>query len=548
MENNNLQSVRNNVKPWHPAIMTPMAGQLTSTVTRVTQEFLVEINNVDVKIAEYLKMARKDPVVRSCIELKCLRAALMLGRYRHKDAFIQKWVQSNFDTIEGSLAHKVGRMAAAMALGFSASEIVFSNTNRGSLGEWRLTNLNILDQTRISFEGKKGKVENLLYQESDGDKLAIPYKKIIHIVNGYSANMGEFDAVYGDAESGTAYQYYKAKQAILTEMMVAAKNNASGIWIGKADSNETVQVVDSRGNPIYNSDGSPKTEPAALSLLKQLLNIESNSVLVTDIKNQVQPMSVDSKEGFWQITLNILDAAIMRAYSVPELVFKEGSGNFGINGIGKQHVLLMDAQIESIVVQIRDQLIEKVVKPLLIWNFGVTDDYGTFGLDPVEDPEAKNLLVNNIITATGSQLLQPTDLNVQNKVRELLGIPTITPAEQFELSQQKLLQDYFSNQIYATGLPPIMYRQPALEDQAKTEEKKQELGLQNEFDAREQEQQAIEAEAQQVEESQPKTEDGKPAADGDNGNAGTTPEEIEKSRKRMNPQNATKKKVKRLGS
>lgn len=547
MKDQKLKDTRKNVKPWHPAIMTPMAGQLSSTVTRVTQEFLVEINNVDVKIAEYLKMARKDPVVRSCIELKALRASLMLGQYSHKDPYIQKWVRENFNNIEGSLSHKVGRLSAAMALGFSAAEIVFTNTNRGSTGEWRLANLNLLDQTRISFEGKGGSVVNLLYQESDGDKLAIPYKKILHVVNGYSSNIGEFDAVYGDAESGTAYQYHKAKQAILTEMMIAAKNNASGIWIGKADSNETVQVVDSNGNPVYNADGSPRTEPAALSLLKQLLNIESNSVLVTDIKNQVQPMSVDSKEGFWQLALSILDAAIMRAYSVPELVFKEGSGNFGINGIGKQHVLLMDAQIESIVTQIRDQLIEKVVKPLLIWNFGITENFGTFNLDPVEDPEAKNLLVNNIITATSSQLLQPTDLAVQNKVRELLGIPSITPAEQFELSQQALLQKFFENEIYAKMVPPVMYRQPALEDQANTEATKQDLGLPNDLDKVEQEQQAIEAEAEEVE-NQPTTEDGKIAADGDNGAGSVKPEDIENARKRQNPQNSTKRKVKPMGT
>jgi hypothetical protein len=534
-----LKETRKNVKKWSPGIMTPMAGQLTSTVTRVTQEFLVEINNVDVKIAEYIKMARKDPIVRSCIELKCLRASLMLGKYRHSNPAIERWVRENFDTIEGSLTHKVGRMAAAMALGYSASEIVFDTEGRNKLGEWRLKNLNLLDQTRITFEGKGGNIENLLYQESDGNKLAIPYKKIIHVVNGYSTNIGEFDSVYGDAESGTAYQYYKAKQAILTEMMIAAKQNASGIWVGKVDSNETVQVVDITGNPVYNSDGSPRTEPAGLSLMKQLLNLESNSVLVTDIKNSITPMSTDTKEGFWQIALTILDAAIMRAYSVPKLVFEDGSGNFGVNGIGKQHVLIMDAQIESIVSQIRDQLIEKVVKPLLIWNFGITSDFGTFSLDPVEDPDAKNLLITNIISAAGAQLLPTTDLQVQNKVRELLGINVITPAEQFELSQQNLLQKYFENSLYASGQPPILYRDRLLEDQADNESKKQELGLQNEYD-----QQLQEAEAEQAvdvnSEKVPTTEDGKLAKDGDNGAAGGNPSEIINGRKRMNPQNANK--------
>lgn len=529
-----LKDIRKNVRPWNPGIMTPMAGQLTSTVTRVTQEFLVEVANTDVKIAEYLKMARKDPVVRSCIELKCLRASLMLGKYRHNNPAIQKWVRENFDAIEGSLTHKVGRMAAAMALGYSASEIVFDNKR----GQWKLRTINILDQTRITFEGKGGRVFNLLYQESDGDKLSIPYGKIIHVVNGYSANIGEFDAVYGDAESGTAYQYYKAKQAILTEMMIAAKQNASGIWVGKADSNETVQIVDAKGNPVYNNDGTPKTEPAMLALMKQLMNIENSAVICTDLKNQINPLTVDTKEGFWSIALNILDSAIMRAYSVPKLVFDGGDSSFGQNGIGQQHRLIMDAQIEAIVAQIRDQLIEKIVKPLLIWNFGITDDFGTFEVDIIQDPQATNLRINNIISATSAQLLMPTDLNVQNAIREALQIPTITPQEQFVLSQQKLLQDYFSNSIYATNSPPILYRDQAIEDQAQLEATKQDVGLANEFDQREME---LEQQEQSLAEQQT-TDTGNIAKDGDNGAGSVNPKDIIDARARQNPQNATKKK------
>jgi len=65
--NKNLQTTRSNVKKWNSSIMAPMAGQHTNTITRITNEFLAEINNTDVKIHEYIKMARKDPVVRSCI-------------------------------------------------------------------------------------------------------------------------------------------------------------------------------------------------------------------------------------------------------------------------------------------------------------------------------------------------------------------------------------------------------------------------------------------------------------------------------------------------
>lgn len=519
--NKNLQTTRSNVKKWNPSILAPMAGQHTNTITRITNEFLAEINNTDVKIHEYIKMARKDPVVRSCIEVKALRASLMLGKYRHHNPEIQKWVRDNFDNIEGCLSHKMGRLASAMPLGFACAEIVFKKDRKVN-GKWRLKTLNVVDQTRTTFEGKSGCVKNVVYLNGDGTKIAIPYQKMIHVVNGYSSNIGEFDAVYGDPESATAYQYYKAKQAILTEMMISAKQNASGLWVGKADSNETVQLVDAQGNPQYNSDGTPKTEPAMLSLLKQMLNIENNSVIVTDLKNQITPLQVDSKEGFWQIALNILDAAIMKAYSVPKLVFEEGSGSFGVNGIGKQHQLIMDSQITSIVKQLRDQLIEKVVKPLLIWNFGITDDFGTFSLDPVEDPDAKNLLVNNIISATGSNLLMATDLGVQNKIRELLELPSLSEQEQFVEGQKKLLQSYFETQAFG-GTPPPLYAEQTLAQKEEIEVEKQDIGLPSDLDSGMMAQQEA-----AMQEQEPPQE----------------PEEIQNQMNRTNSQNATKKPLK----
>lgn len=510
-----LKETRKNIKTWNPSVMMPQSGQHTDTVTRVTNEFLSEITNTEVKLHEYIKMGRKDPVARSCIEVKALRASLMLGKYRHSNKDIQDWVRDNLDNIEGCLSNKMGRLSSAMALGFSAGEIVFKKSNRVS-GEWRLKTINVIDQTRTTFEGRAGCIENCIYLNGSGEKVAIPYQKVIHIVNGYSSNIGEFDSVYGDPESATAYQYYKAKQAILTELMISAKQNASGLWLGKADSNETVQIVDGQGAPVYNQDGSPRTEPAMLSLLRQMKNIENNSVIVTDLKNQITPLQVDAKEGFWSMALNIFDSAIMRAYSVPKLIFEEGSGSFGVNGIGKQHQLIMDAQITSIVKQMRDQLIEKVVKPLLIWNFGITKDFGTFSLDPVEDPDSKNLLINNIISAASSNLIMNTDLGVQNKVRELLELPVLSEQEQFVQSQKKLLQSYFETQAFG-GTPPPLFAQETLAEKEQIETEKQEIGLPSDLDYGMLAQQ--QAQAQPPEQAE-------------------TPEEIENKMKRTNSQNA----------
>jgi hypothetical protein len=208
---------------------------------------------------------------------------------------------------------------------------------------------------------------------------------------------------------------------------------------------------------------------------------------------------------------------------VPKLVFEEGSGSFGVNGIGKQHQLIMDSQITSIVKQMRDQLIEKVVKPLLIWNFGITDDFGTFSLDPVEDPDAKNLLVNNIISATGSNLLMATDLGVQNKIRELLELPALSEQEQFIEGQKKLLQSYFETQAFG-GTPPPLYAEQTLAQKEEIEVEKQDIGLPSDLDSG----MLAQQEAAQAETPQEPVD----------------PEEIVKERSRTNAQNATKKPLK----
>lgn len=439
-------------KPWQPSLMAPRAGQITSTLNRVTQSFLQEIGNTDKKIVDYIHMARKDPLVRACIELKCLRAAIMLGKYSHHDSQVERWVQHNLDSMQGSLTHKVGRLASAMAMGYSAAEIVFTDEIKG---QWRLKTLNILDQTKVSFEGKNGEAEFLRYREPTGLDKRVPYGKVIHVVNGFSANIGEYDMVYGDAESRTAYQYFKAKQAILTEMMISAKNSASGMWLGQADSNETVQIVDTRGNPKFNNDGSPQTQSAVHALQQQLLGMENNSVIVTDLKNRVQTLSPDGKEATWDNYIRILDNGIMRAYGVPEGIFKEGSGSVTQNTLGRTHKTILDSQIESIVSQIRDQLVEKIVKPLLVWNFGIAEDFGSFKIDEVQDQESVSLRVQNIISAVSSQILPAQNIHIQNALYDSLGLPTINEGDMAKLDQQSLIKNFLQQSVSMGQLNPI---------------------------------------------------------------------------------------------
>lgn len=455
------------VRQYTPSVSPPIEGQITSTVNRVTLDFLKEIDNFETNLEEYIRMARNDSVVRSCIELKCLRAALLIGKYNHPDEQIQEWVRSNISGMITDFIQVVGRMSSAMALGFSTAEIVFSNKVTGFPGEWRLKKINVLDQTRVTFDGQAGELKEVIYQEGDGRKLAIPYEKCFHIVHGFASNVGCFDEVYGDPESATAYKYYIAKKALLTELMIAAKQMAGGIVVGKADSNQSVQKLNLDGS-VYNGVGGSVVENAVTSLARALQNLENNNVVVTDKNNEISTLSHPTAEAFWQATLNFMNEQIMRAYSVPKLLFDEGSGSFGVNSLGKQQKTMLDAQIESVVNQIRKQFIDKVVKPLLVWNFGVTKDFGEFQIDGVLDTETVTARLQNIISATSNNIIPNTSIHVRNITADLLGLPEASEREKFEEEQSKLLYSYFETLTFQ-GQPPLMYKN-ILEEQNQQEE------------------------------------------------------------------------------
>jgi hypothetical protein len=444
------------VKRWKADTHTPISGQYSKTVRDLGFSYLQEINNCDRDLLKYRVMHKKDPTARSCIELKCLRGSLLFGDYTHPDPKTETWVKGNLDNINGSFRRIVGRLVGACAEGFKVAEIIFCNKLSGYKGEWRLKGFNILDSSKVSFEGKDGEIEYVIYVDANGSDIRIPYWKCIHIVNGYGTLSNDVDSVYGDPESRVAYPYFKAKQTLLTEMMVAAKSNAMGIWLGQADSNVSVEMVRPDGTVVTNSDGSPKTESAVTSLLRAMKNIENNSIIVTDKNNTVTPLSVQTSEGFWNMGIEMLDKAIRRAYGVPDMIFSEGSSAIQFGNVAKQHMSTLDSQIASLINQIQDQMIEKVVRTLLVFNKGIKTEFGEFKYTAELDPEQSSLRINNLSMLINTQVVSASNLKVQNALLELVGLDSMTEEEQQANFMKKLLTDFYSNEIMmGNGIPGV---------------------------------------------------------------------------------------------
>lgn len=439
-----------------PAI--PSLGGATNTISRLTTETVQTIGFPDrkYKLKDYEEALSRDIVLSAVCELKALRSSLTLGRYIHSNKAIEAWVQGVFEDMRGTLSGIAAKAAMSSYFGFWCGEIVWSNTEPGHRGEWRVTEIAPLNLLKVKFQGTKHGLTGIEYNAGDEIKV-LPLNdknpfanKCIHIASGNTDIRNE---PFGIAAARRAMPYVKAKELLMAEWVVAGRNQSQGLLLGKADSNKSVQVLGPNGKPIHNGNGEMKIQSAVHQLLNQFERLDGRGFMVTDLENQVtwQPLNIDS--NFYNMALRHINRQLLLSQLAPSLTFEEGmSSSLGTAGVAEQSRLTLDAIIRSINVRLRDALIEKVVRPMLIANFGVTarQGWGEFVVDPETDPNQASTTVNNIISAVSTQILTATDITVVNRIRELLGLPQQTEEQLLREVQQSVV---IENLRYGQGDP-----------------------------------------------------------------------------------------------
>lgn len=430
---------------FNPAMVRGLGGRITSKVNNLTQETIQEITRPKDKytIKQYKELLETEPLSKACVELKRLRMMASMEGYENEDKKLQDFVLDNFATMDGNLRTAIGQLSSALPFGFAVAEIEFASDLPGNRGQWRLKSINPLDPERVSFAGRKGAITYVVYNDS-GKKKYIEYSRCIHVVNGIT-----FGDPYGSAECRRAMPYYKAKTLLFAEMMVAGKNNASAMLIAQADSNDTVQILGPDGNPLRNPDGSQKVMSAQEALMRQLEQAESNGIIATDLKNRVSPLLIPSGENFWNLALMLLKKEILLSFLVPSLIWDEGSGGLGNTGISGNHKSTLDANIGAIEEQIQEEVLEKIVRNLIFWNFGFHKKYGSFASQPYTDPNMIMSRASNLLTALSTGVIPQSDIDAVNRLREDLGVPPLDREQMMNLLALNVQQQ----QMQQGGMP-----------------------------------------------------------------------------------------------
>lgn len=410
---------------------------LSSKISKLSDSTIQEISwDGERSITDLILFLHKDPYAKACVDVKCLRAANTFGTYQHTKPEITDFMQEMFGNMRDTLKKAVSELAIAPALGFSVAEVNFRMDKEGYL---RLESIYPLTLDRVKFKGAKGYIEYVVYNDKARSNIHIPYKKVIHVTNSASTT---FNNPFGKSEAAIAYPFWKAKIAVLADMVVSIKNLATGILYAQVDSATTINttVTDPYGNPIMGRDNQPLKKNAAQVMYEKLANVENNAIIVTDKANNVSALQVSDGSPSWNFALNELNKNIHRAFGVPQLIFEEGSGSIGVATLSVKQSTLLDANIEVIVNQIQDQIIEKVCKPIIINNFGRQKDYGKFTIDSSSDPGVEMQQLQNIFTAVSMGILSADDPVINNRIRGILGLPLQTEQEIEEAKALKQIE------------------------------------------------------------------------------------------------------------
>lgn len=431
----------------HPASAAMSAGLYSNPIARLTAETVQELawrpakdklRGKELKkhtLEDCAEVLLLDEVIGFCFKLVELRAREAFGVYSHTDEKITSFIRGTIADMDGTLEEFVGiACAIAFFFGFFTAEIGWKYNTPGFFRQMRLKQLLPHSPLTTRFKGNRNGLTSVVDRSGGGTPIDIPFLKCIHILNRDPVDPTN---PYGNGVGMKTIGLFKAKRTCLSEWIVAGKNQSSGLWIIQANTSDSVVLTDHNGKPLQ-ENGRDRVVSAIENARSQLEDFDKNNFLVMDKAYTINWQAMPTDSGFFQTVLDGIDRRLFMAMNVPYLVANEGvGGGFGYSGVASLQSINLDSQISAIVKQVRDQIIEKIVKPLLFRNFALKpkQGWGKFDVEKTNDPSQASMKIQNILGAVGAGAL-PLDNSVSNMLRDLLGLPNQTEEERLMAIQK----------------------------------------------------------------------------------------------------------------
>jgi hypothetical protein len=399
-------------------LLSPAVQALVSTWIGVIRQS--DQNPVD----KYAEMLEESPVASAANDLRTLLGVSMMGKYQHLDENIQEFVLTSINRMDGSWSSVIAEILTFVPFGRSFSEVSYAIKKRKAY----LDKIRTIDPRYYWFEGYSGNIKQVHYLKNVD--IYIPYENGIHLINQpYLALGGD---PYGVATCRKAYPFWQLTKIINACLAIISETQGK-MLVGKTDTanNSAVMINPDTGSPYLDPvTGEPKLYNQGYVMSKNLAESRTNAFAVIDIADEIFAVANETNGDFWINILSYLESMIMLSWLVPKTVTGMGMSGSGDSNLNSGHRNILELVIKSQMELVGDTLIEKVIRPMIEFNFGEQKDYGIFPVKTQDNEDAIALLsvVNNCVT---SGTFSSEDLAVVNRMRELAGI---VPLESLETS------------------------------------------------------------------------------------------------------------------
>ena len=210
--------------------------------------------------------------------------------------------------------------------------------------------------------------------------VVIPRSKCVHFA--YQGTDG-LSSPYGRSLLRCAYDSSLAHTEMLKNNLIAANFKASNLPIVTVDPEGYMGCIDPVTNevidPVANADNAMSAAAGGNSYLV-MVGKRDKSIWYDEFK------SVADISDLLEMTEYLDKMQLISVLLPSEIAGLSDKGSYGLGEIQKD---LLDRNVESIAMRMKESLIRDIAKPMLQLNFGENDDFGTWGSrdDVAEDIE-----------------------------------------------------------------------------------------------------------------------------------------------------------------
>jgi hypothetical protein len=382
-----------------------------------------------VPLHDVRELVQLDETVSACLDFIQLAISSRIGEYCHDDPEIQEFVRLNFELLDGSTYSLYKSLLSMLWAGFACIEIntVFNGSKLWlySLDEIPAdTVLFHINQERGSLD--YAKIDCIIQNYSLPNETKIPIEKCIYIKNDMPG-VSSYDP-YGVSRIKCIYSVLKNKFKLLKDWANALEKFGSPIIKYQLE-NGKKKVV----NPDYPAKSSEKTATAEELAEAQILQQDKLKGWVYDKSSNIDLEFPPSELGKnFRDAVEYYNRMIMRGLLIPSLVLD--NGDVGSYSLGSKHFELWQMSIDSITTNITETLLEQLIRPLIIANFGAVDSFGRFQLN--ETKEELNAWADMYNKIASLNVIDYNSIDDVNTIRGNVGLDPLDEDQIGELQAQ----------------------------------------------------------------------------------------------------------------